>query len=36
MNGTKAFLNQQPAPDGRYKMGFMDYIEIKNGIITKS
>jgi hypothetical protein len=36
LNGTKAFFNGQPASDGKYKIGFMQYIEIKNGIVVKS
>lgn len=33
--GKKAFLDGKPAPDGRYKFGFMWYVYIKNGTITK-
>ncbi len=28
LDGTKAFSNGQPASDGKYKIGFMQYIEI--------
>jgi hypothetical protein len=33
--GQKAFLNREPAPDGKYKYGFMSYFHIKDGIIIK-
>lgn len=36
LNGTKAFANGQPAFDGKYKIGFMQYIEIRGGIVVKS
>lgn len=36
MTGTKAFQDGKPAPDGRYKLGFWDYFEVTDGIITKS
>lgn len=36
LNGTKAFANGQPAFDGKYKIGFMQYIEIRDGIVVKS
>lgn len=36
LDGTKAFVNGQPAFDGKYKIGFMQYIEIRNGIVVKS
>ncbi len=32
--GAKAYLNEKPAPDGKYKLGFMWYIYLKNGIVT--
>ena len=35
LKGQKAFMNGQPAPDGEYKFGFLWYINIKNGIVTK-
>ena len=33
--GQKAFLNGEPAPDGKYKYSFMSYFHIKDGIIIK-
>jgi hypothetical protein len=33
--GRNAFLNERIAPDGKYKLGFMWYIYIKNGQIIK-
>jgi hypothetical protein len=33
--GRKAFLNGKPAPDGKYKLGFMWYVHIKNGEVLK-
>ncbi|MBI1343872.1 MAG: hypothetical protein GC171_13145 [Terrimonas sp.] len=36
MKGQKAFMNGQPAPDGRYKFGFLWYVEIRNGVVIKS
>jgi hypothetical protein len=33
---NKVFQNNLPAKDGRYKLGFLDYIEVKNGIIIKN
>ena len=35
LKGQKAFMNSEPAPDGEYKFGFLWYVHIKNGIITK-
>lgn len=35
LKGQKAFINGQPAPDGEYKFGFLWYVHIKNGIVTK-
>jgi len=35
LKGQKAFMNGSPAPDGRYKFGFLWYVEIKNGIVIK-
>jgi hypothetical protein len=29
-------MNGKLAPDGRYKFGFLWYVEIKNGIIIKA
>jgi len=34
MKGQNAYMNGQPAPDGRYKFGFLWYVEIKNGIVV--
>lgn len=31
----KALLNGQQAPTGKYKLGFMWYVHIENGIVTK-
>jgi hypothetical protein len=33
--GQKAFLNGEPAPDGKYKYSFMSYFHIKGGVIIK-
>ncbi|MES2763132.1 MAG: hypothetical protein V4677_13045 [Bacteroidota bacterium] len=33
--GEKVFLNDKPAPFGKYKLGFMSYIFVDNGIIEK-
>lgn len=33
--GQKAFINGQSAPDGKYKLGFMSYFIVENGIIVK-
>jgi hypothetical protein len=33
--GQKAFLDGEPAPDGKYKYSFMSYFHIKDGIIIK-
>lgn len=35
LKGQKAFMNGRPAPDGRYKFGFLWHVEIKNGIVIK-
>ena len=35
LKGKKAFLNNKPAPDGKYKFGFLWSVEIKNGIVLK-
>lgn len=35
LKGQKAFMNGQPAPDGEYKFGFLRYVHIKNGIVTR-
>jgi hypothetical protein len=34
--GNKAFINGQPAPSDEYKFGFMWYVHIKNGIVSKT
>jgi len=31
--GNKVFLNNSPAPDGKYKIGFLHYIYVKDGRI---
>jgi curved DNA-binding protein CbpA len=36
LKGKKAFMNGRLAPDGRYKFGFLWYVEIKNGIVIKA
>lgn len=33
--GEKVFLNEKPAPFGKYKLGFMVHIFVDNGIIEK-
>lgn len=33
--GNRAFINGQPAPDGKYKFGFLWYVTIKNGKVTE-
>jgi len=33
--GKKAFINEKPAPTDKYKFGFMWYVHIENGIVTK-
>lgn len=33
--GRKAFLNGKPAADGKYKIHFMSYVHIKDGLISK-
>lgn len=35
ISGDKAFIDGNPAPDGKYKLGFLWYAFIKNGIIVK-
>lgn len=35
LKGQKAFMNGQPAPDGKYKFGFLWYVQIKDGIVIK-
>lgn len=32
--GQKALLNGQPAPDGKYKIGFMHFVHIKNALVS--
>lgn len=34
--GKKAYLDGKLAPDGKYKLGFLDSIIVKNGYITKA
>jgi len=34
--GDKAFFKGKPAPDGRYKIGFLRYVIIKNGEVEKT
>jgi hypothetical protein len=33
--GNKVFLNGQPAPDGKYRLGVLWYEHIKDGVIVK-
>ena len=33
--GKKAFISEKPAPTDKYKFGFMWYVHIENGIVTK-
>jgi hypothetical protein len=35
LKGQSAFINDLPAPDGKYKFGFLWTVEIKNGIVIK-
>ena len=32
--GERVFINSNPAPDGKYKIGFMSFIYVENGKIT--
>lgn len=32
--GNRVFLNNQPAPDGKYKPGFLHYIYVKGGRVS--
>jgi hypothetical protein len=34
-SGKKAFINGKPASTGKYKFGFLWYVHIENGIVTK-
>ncbi|PIF63220.1 hypothetical protein [Flavobacterium sp. 11] len=34
--GDSVLLNNNPAPNGKYKLGFMEYIYVKNGIISET
>lgn len=39
MNGKEVFINrsgQEPATDGKYKIGFMWYVYVKNGRVTRT
>jgi hypothetical protein len=36
LNGTKAYLEGKPAPDGKYKLNWWEYFLIKDGLIIKS
>jgi len=33
--GKKAFINGKPAPTGKYKFGFIWYVHIEDGFVTK-
>lgn len=33
--GRKAFISGKPAPDGKYRLGFMWYVHIKDGQVLK-
>jgi hypothetical protein len=35
LKGQKAFFNGNPAPDGKYKYGFLQSFTVENGIIIK-
>jgi DnaJ-class molecular chaperone len=35
LKGKRAFLDGSPAPDGKYKFGFLWYVQIKNGVVVK-
>ena len=34
--GDKVFVNGKPAPNGKYKIGFMNFIHVFNGIVRKN
>lgn len=34
--GDSVFLNNFPAPNGKYKLGFMHYIKVKNGLVNST
>ncbi len=34
--GDPVFINDIPAPDGKYRLGFMNHIEVQNGRIIKT
>ena len=33
--GLKVFFDKQPAPNGKYKLGFMWYVIVENGLVSK-
>lgn len=35
LKGQSAFMHGQPAPDGKYKYGFLLYFTVENGIVIK-
>ncbi len=32
--GDKVFINDKPAPTGKYKLGWLDYLYVKDGEIS--
>jgi hypothetical protein len=34
--GDEVFIGENPAPDGKYKLGFLSYIYVKSGVIVKT
>ena len=35
-SGQRVFINGEKAPNGKYSIGFMEYIHVENGIISKT
>jgi len=33
--GSKVFKNNEPAPDGKYSLGFMWFVHVENGKVAK-
>lgn len=36
MVGDKAYFNNKAAPNGRYRLSWMNYIYIKNGVVVRT
>lgn len=34
--GSRVFINNAPAPNGKYKLNFLNHIFVENGVITKN